>query len=81
MARPLKVFGWYGRREGTTHGDSREIIAASSKAEVCRLLDKRPSQLRSIAPTRDPVEIAVAMAKPGVVHWRDHDTLLGGWKT
>lgn len=81
MGRELKIYGWTGYRPGTTHGQSREIVAAPSMAEVLRITGKRKSQLLSLSESRSEEEFEIAMKKPGVIHWRDFDTHLTGWHT
>lgn len=73
MAKKLKVYGWSGFRSEAPgyHHQTREIVAATSKAEVARIVgDKSPRKLVNLSETRNPKEVAVAMSRPGVVFWR-----------
>ena len=75
--RALKVYGWLGfRREtGTQHGQTREICAAHSMAEVARIVGVRSaSRLHNLCETGNRRELEVALAEPGVVFWKPlHD--------
>lgn len=71
----LKVYGWTGRRHeammpGNHHGQTREIMAAKSAAEVQRVAGLTRSEWEhSGCETGNEKEIETAMAKPGTVFW------------
>jgi hypothetical protein len=71
----LKVYGWQGwRREAPGwHHQTREICAARSRAEVGRIVDRKPSALFNLEETGNDEELKVALAQPGVVFWRGLD--------
>jgi hypothetical protein len=79
MPRPLKVFGWTGyRREATMdrniHGQTREVIAATTKAEAFRMSKLTRTQFdQRVSDTANAEEIALAMAAPGTVFWQPHN--------
>jgi hypothetical protein len=79
MTRQLKVYGWTGyrieaRQPGNTHGQTREIVAAHSIAEVSRLTGLTRYYLSGYcSDTRNARELEVALAAPGVVFWRPLD--------
>lgn len=83
-SRRLKVYGWTGHRfecppaPNGSH-QTREIVAASSVAEVMRLSGRRRSGLFNICETGNDEEIATAMAEPGVVFWRGINDWRGPW--
>jgi hypothetical protein len=72
-ARKLKVYGWQSfRRECTgPHRQTREIVAATSMAEVARIAGVNgPWSLFSLCETGNEREIGIAMVEPGVIFWR-----------
>ena len=74
MTREWKVYGWQGHRKGAVQ--TREIVAARSKAEAARLAGyRRPGEMFNLTTTGNAVEIAVAMyySKRGCVCWRPLD--------
>lgn len=83
MGRKLRVYGWKSfRLECTTdqHHQTREIVAAESRAAVARLVGRtRPSYLFNLCETGNADEIATAMARPGVVFWRGISDRDGTW--
>lgn len=65
----LKVFGWQSFRAGR---QTREIVAAPSKAAVARLAGaNRPDQLFNLCETGNEQETETALTEPGVVFWRE----------
>lgn len=69
----LKVYGWRDfRREcpPAPNGSrqTREIMAARSKAEVKRMFPRVP--MSEITETGNKLEVTTALAKPGAVFWR-----------
>ncbi len=71
----LKVYGWTGWRNEcppSANGgkQTREIVAARSKAEVYRITGDRVSDHWCICTTGNEEEIAVAMSNPGTVFWK-----------
>lgn len=73
----VKVYGWQGMRHESpgTHRQTREIVAARSKAEVARIAGvKGPNALFNLGETGNAAEIAVATGKPGTIFWRPIDT-------
>jgi hypothetical protein len=78
--RHLKVYGWIGHRREYNHNghhQTRECMAAHSKAEVMRVLNVRASDLFDFSETGNREECAVAMAKPLVNFWRGLDDYRG----
>jgi hypothetical protein len=79
MPRPLKVFGYTGHRRAAykdrnVHGQTREIIAATTKAEAHRMSGLPRSLFdRSVSITGNDEEIAQAMTAPGTVFWQSHN--------
>ena len=75
MARQLKVYGWRGRRlksksERNHHGQTREIMAAYSVAEVLRATGMtRGDWNHSGCETGNALELELALANPGRVFW------------
>ncbi len=64
--RPLKVYGWIGHRSGQT----REIVAAPSKAAVARIAGfNSPRQMFCLCETSNDAELAQARSNPGKVFW------------
>ena len=61
---PLRVFGWI------EPSGPRRIVAATTKREVAKVMDRPESWLRNVTETRDPSEEAVALESPGVVFQR-----------
>lgn len=84
----LKVYGWIAIRRDLKpvhdhwQPQSRDICAAHSKAECARIAGVRgPWQLWNLAETGNPEEVALAMAKPGVIFYRAAGWFKpGGWK-
>jgi len=76
MPRPLKVYGVLGWRVGCPaapngNRQTREVVAARSKAEAARLLGCSLHWLNSYgSETWNDRELVVAMASPGTVFWR-----------
>jgi hypothetical protein len=69
MKRTLKVYGWQGDRREQT----REVVAAYSKAEVRRILGLSAydnANLFNFAETGNAEEIATALSAPGTVFWK-----------
>lgn len=75
MGKSLKVYGWTGSRneartDGNFHGQTREIVAAHSAAEVKRITGMtRTEWEHSGDETGNQNEIEIATARPGVVFW------------
>ena len=75
--RKLTVYGWTGWRneyQPAPNGNrqTREICAATSKAEIIRFIG--PSyKISEIISTGNAKEIELAMRFPGVVFWRPLD--------
>ena len=80
----MKVYGWTGRRnprEFQAHFpdapswniQTREFVAAPSKAAVYRITGGRPSEHFNITETGNKRELEIATANPGVVYWRPLD--------
>lgn len=72
----LKVYGWQGFRTECpgVHGQTREIVAATSKAAVARIAGaKGPWALFCLCETRNDREIELAMSKPGAIFWTPID--------
>ncbi len=75
------VYGWLGfRTEARTatnhHSQTREIVAARSKAAVGRIVGADPRSLFNLGTTGNADERATAQDRPGVVFWRplnDHN--------
>jgi hypothetical protein len=74
--RRLKVYGWLGMRseavtERNHHGQTREIVAAHSLAEVARITGLSRYTLSSYGgETGNKQEIELAMSKPGTMFWK-----------
>jgi len=87
VPRPLKVFGYTGHRQASygpknVHGQTAEIIAAATKAEVYRKAGiSRPQVDRTLHEAGNPVEVAQAMTSPGTVFWQPHNNMArtGEW--
>ena len=79
MRRKLKVYGWTGRRHeaNAPHHQTREIMAATSIAEIVRLLGCRRSDLFNVCETGNAIEIATAMTEPGINFWKELDDVRG----
>lgn len=76
----LKVYGWEGMRAPLSRNQTREIVAARSKAEVARIVgEKYPSNLFNLAETGNEGEIQKAMSEPGTVFWRPLDGERDEW--
>lgn len=79
MPRPLKVFAYTGHRIAAygprnVHGQTREVIAATTKTEAHRKSGLARSAFdRTVCETGIEEEIAVATANPGVVFWQPHN--------
>lgn len=75
MAKQLKVYGWTGMRNEALgprnrHGQTREIVAAYSAAEVRRITGlTRAEWEHSGCETGNENEIQAASSKPGTVFW------------
>ncbi len=73
--KKLKVFGWQGWRPecpSAPNGSkqTREVVAAKSKAEVARIAGKEyPGQLFNLGETGNSLELQLALSKPGVIFW------------
>lgn len=88
MPRPLKVFTYVGHRNAAllpknVHGQTREIIAATTKAEaLTRSGLTRSAFERTAHETTMPEEAEMALASPGVVFWKPRNELAdtGVWK-
>lgn len=73
----MKVYGWTGYRVG---GQTREICAARSIAEVLRITGmSRYTFNWSGCETGNDEEIALALSKPGTVFFRGLDEH-GDWR-
>lgn len=89
MPRPLKVFGYTGYRqaariENNMLGQTREIIAATTKAEAFRKSGLTRAQFDNVvSETGNDEEIATALASPGTVFWQPHNyrARTGEWTT
>jgi len=74
--RGTKVYGWIGARpesrvQGNHHGQTREIMAAASVAEVLRLTGMTRGEFnRSGCETGNSEELEIALSKPRVVFWQ-----------
>lgn len=78
--RKLKVYGWTGTKNSGIHPQSRNIIAATSIAEVLRLTGtKRSFYNWSGSETQNPREVAKAMSKPGVMFWQPLNARDDNW--
>lgn len=78
----MKVYGWQGHRLEcqTHHRQTREIVAAKSKAAAARAAGyDRPAQMFNLCETGNRQEIETAMSKPGVVMWRPLDDRVGAF--
>jgi len=66
MARKIKVYGWggwwYDKRNPGVHQQARFVMAATSMAEVKRLLNQ--TQLWNVCETGNAVELSLAMPEP-----------------
>lgn len=70
--KAMEVYGWQSFRRGAPgHGQTREIVAARSKTEVGRIVGRNPRQLFNLERTGNALELATALAEPGIVFWRD----------
>ena len=71
----LKVYGWTGSRneartDGNFHGQTREIVAARSAAEVKRLTGMTRTEWEHVGcETGNENEIQTALAEPGTIFW------------
>lgn len=77
MTRKLKVYGWQSFRSGVGgHGQTREIIAAKSKAQAARASgNEKPRHMFNLCETGNTGELKTALAEPLVVFWRPLDQL------
>ncbi|QAY16142.1 hypothetical protein SEA_SONALI_30 [Arthrobacter phage Sonali] len=78
----LKVYAWTGTKftPGSGQRQSRNIIAATSIAELVRLAGIPRSEYKwSGSTTGNPEEVAQAMSKPGTMFWRPLDGR-GAWQ-
>lgn len=77
----VKVYGWHSMRQACTGGgQTREIVAAKSKAEAARCAGVRyPHELFNLTETGNSKEIETALSRPGVVFWRPVDDYRGPW--
>jgi hypothetical protein len=65
----VKVYGWTGWRPG--YGQTREVVAAKSAAEVRRIADLDAATVRhSLSVTANETECELARLAPGRVYWR-----------
>ncbi len=71
--KPLKVFSWQSfRAECPPNGNlqTREIVAARSKAEVVRIAGKKYTyELFNLGETGNSLELELALSRPGVIFW------------
>lgn len=78
--RLLKVFGWQGWRSECPpalngNKQTREVVAAKSKAEVARIAGKKyANQLFNLGETGNSLELQLALSKPGVIFWAPIDS-------
>jgi hypothetical protein len=81
MTRQLKVYGWRNWRHAPTfHGQTREVMAAHSVAEVMRTAGiTRATWNHGGSITANDEEVALAMSKPGTVFWQDMKNRGGSW--
>lgn len=80
MASKLKVYGWTGYKISPGSRQSRNIIAATSVAEVLRLAGiKRSEWAWSGGVTANPEDVRQAMSRPGVMFWRPLDDRDAAW--
>jgi hypothetical protein len=76
--RKLKVYGWTGwrtecRQSPNGGKQTREVMAAKSKAEVGRKAGLKRGELNEMCDSGNEEDINAAMAEPGVVFWRPLD--------
>lgn len=78
----FKVYSWPGHRsEAKPRGQTREICAAKSKAELYRLMGWKSGTVRwNLGVTGNAEEIATATAKPGTVFWSPLDERPRVWR-
>jgi hypothetical protein len=69
----LKVYGWESFRNPTptTRLQTREIVAAKSMAEAARIVGVKSPRTLDLVETGNDLEIATAMAEPGVIFWQN----------
>jgi hypothetical protein len=87
MPRPLKIFGYTGyrreaRMERNVHGQTREVIAATTQAEAFRMSGLTRSQFdQRVSECGNDEETALAMSAPGTVFWQPHNypARTGAW--
>ena len=66
-ASKLKIYGWQSQRSSD---QTREIVAAPSRAAAARLAGyQRPDQMFNLGETGNSQEIEIATSKPGIVFW------------
>lgn len=70
----LKVYGGGGMRPEcpyaeNRHGQTREIVAASSETAALRILKPFGVRKGYLCETGNPEEVALAMSEPGAVFW------------
>ena len=71
MARELQVYGYMGHRSHVPKGQTREIVAAHSGAEMRRITGITASWYRDhCSVTGNPEEVELAMTNPGEIFWR-----------
>ena len=79
----VKVYGWTGFRTApylgsAYHGQTWEVMAARSWAEVARASGMTVHYLRQYGgTTANPEDLAAARSRPGVVLWRPLDERRG----
>jgi len=84
-SRPLKVYGWTGfrieaRSTRNVHGQTVEIVAASSAAEAMRLAGlSRSAWAHSGYETANAEEMEIALARPRVIFWIPLNDRGVGW--
>ena len=74
-AKKLRVYSWQSFRreaniEGNHHGQTREIVAATSKAEAARIARSTVGRLFNLGETGNSSELEAALTDPGVVYWK-----------
>lgn len=78
--RKLRVYGWQSFRNEcrTNHRQTREICAASSMAEVARIVgENSPKKLFNLGETGNAHEMRTALAKPRTVFWQPYHSRNG----
>lgn len=64
--KTLRVYGWSDFRDSV---QTREIVAATSRAAAARVTHRLPYQLFNLCETANNEERRIALATPGVIHW------------